>query len=940
MLHIRSAPGSVGPPTGRWAIGTLGFLLVILPIATAVMATSPLVAASPVVAPLASGPCGGGRVAAAFNGTLGIQGGGTPPSVSGLTVRALYDYQLDYTPRGGSTSVSCSTGSATATTDSQGRFTVTLSIPASGCSPGGCSNYTGPFAPTSFSVASPTPAGYFVGSSVNGSTVTLNFVYALASAGLSPFGRTTVSAFAPVVLTASGLAGNGVASPAALSFAWILSGSGWAVVSGAGTAHLTVVSGGGAGSATVVVFVNGTYNGTSESAPSRNAILTPAATSLVAESVNPTSLDAGAPATFSLTGSGAAGYAYRATIFPGLGVSPVSQPCSTTPASGGYVTLTCTVVVTYPTAGTAQPSANLTNGYSTAAVTFSPVVVAPALSIVLAPSPARGYVGSPISFTLSVGTGSGTAPFGPACFWPGDGTLSCAGAGATSWTFQHIFGSPGSYSGRATVADAAGSNRSVTVVALVTVVPTLTPFPLTASRVTLGTTVPLSALYSGGALPASFWWNDSLPSTTLSLGTISRDGTLAYGFVPTVAGSHLLTLTVVDGLGTVKRAQFSLLVDPGPAVQIVPIGGPGSWSTDAGSPYNVSWVAVDPAGEVVPTYGATVFLIPQRPAGPLWVNHTEFGPVLPAANGSFSFAPSDWRGGYLNFSIDPGTAGALTLRVTCPLPISDEVNGTLRLSVAYDRLHLVLRDPVGAPTDGINRTLWRISDRFTNPVPAGYVVVQTTVGGSVNTTYFPIQFNGTISVVWVNYSLPSGFAASVLVLSAWGQTLLPPLVVAAPAPAPPLDILLLVAFGGLAGFFLAMGVRSRRSEPAAPVPPSVPPTDSADAELRRLATGRAFVLSRADPKVPHDLADLVRDFPGIPPTPTELAEWVGSLVNEGQLRATLGPDGRPRFTRRNPGDPEPAADATPRVELDPKALEAALAQRPTPDEEGDEPPTA
>lgn len=891
--------------------------------------------------PLANGPCGGAHVASSFAGTLGVEGGSSPPSVANLTIRALYDYQLQYTPKGGTTTTSCSTGSATATTDSQGAFAVVLSIPSSGCTVGGCSNYSGPFGPTSFSVASSTPAGYFVASNVSGTTVTLDFVFALGSAGLTPFGRTTVSALAPVTLSASGLAGNGAVSPATLTYAWLMTGTGWAIVSGSGTSRLTVTSSTGAGVATIVVYVNGTYNGTAESAAPRSALLTAAATSLIAESVNPTSIDVGAPATFSLTGSGAAGYTYSATIFPGLGLAPVTRTCVPSPANGGYVTLACTVVVTYLTAGTVQPSANLTNGYSSAAVTFSPVTVAPGLSLVLTPSPAQGYVGTPLAFTVSVSGGTGTAPYGPACFWPGDGSLACAPLGASQWTFPVTFGYAGRFVGTATVVDAAGENRSVGVVTLVSNVPALGALSGGPSKITAGTPYRVTSDYAGGALPATYWWNDSLPGTTLARGVLTQDGPLNFTYVPTLAGNHLLRLTVVDALGTVKSALLPLRVTAGPPTAIATEGGGGAWTTVAGSPYNVTWAVVDPAGEIVPTAGENLTLTPLSSAGPLWVNLTGWGPLTPGAGGAFRFSASDWGGGCLNFSVDSPTAGAVVFAVGSALPVSGTVNGTVRLTVTYDRLHLVLRDPLSLPTGDWNRTRWQISDRFLNPVPAGYIVVETNVSGVVSENQSPVLFNGTVSVVWVNYSLPSGVGATVLVWSAWDQELLPPLVVAAPAPASLFEIGLLALFVLAAAACLAMGIRARRPDPdprAAAAPTAG--DRAAEAELRRLATGREFVLSRADPTTPRELADLVRGFPGIPPTPTELAEWVGSLVNEGELKASLGGDGKPRFLRRRPDEPVDAATSAPRVELDPKVLEAALAQRPERDPSEDDPDAA
>ncbi|MCI4362621.1 MAG: hypothetical protein L3J77_05475, partial [Thermoplasmata archaeon] len=64
-------------------------------------------------------------------------------------------------------------------------------------------------------------------------------------------------------------------------------------------------------------------------------------------------------------------------------------------------------------------------------------------------------------------------------------------------------------------------------------------------------------------------------------------------------------------------------------------------------------------------------------------------------------------------------------------------------------------------------------------------------------------------------------------------------------------------------------------------------------------------------------------FPGPAPDAAELAEWVGTLVTEGLVQPSVGPDGRPRFRLASP-DRRPTG---PRVEVDPVALDAALARR-------------
>ena len=111
-----------------------------------------------------------------------------------------------------------------------------------------------------------------------------------------------------------------------------------------------------------------------------------------------------------------------------------------------------------------------------------------------------------------------------------------------------------------------------------------------------------------------------------------------------------------------------------------------------------------------------------------------------------------------------------------------------------------------------------------------------------------------------------------------------------------------------------------------PPPPDTVPTE---ADLKRLADGRAHVLARAHPVEPRSVAELVDGWRGPPPDPAEAAEWVSSLVVEGLLRPVVTDDGVPKFVRL------PKEVPPPKVDLDPSALDAALARRPTPEDDED-----
>lgn len=939
--------GSAFPGGGRArGIAPLGVVAIVLVLAvplplSAARPSHPTTPETPFSTALAAGPCGGRAAPASVSGSLAVEGGPSPaPAVVNQTVQATYEYEFNYTPSGGSSSFYCLSASSTATTGAGGQFTLTLSIPSSSCVPRSCSTYTGPYTPTSFGVATGVPAGFFVASSVNSSTVALDFVYALASTSMDPYGRTTVSLDAPVTLTGSAFAGNGAPSPATLQYAWSLTGSGWSYESGSGTPSFTVVSSSGGSVGTVQLWLNGSYGGVVEHGMMQSATLTPVATQIVAQGVAPTSLDAGAPATFSITGSGAAGYNYSATVFPSLGLPPVSSPCATTSAPGGTISVSCAVAVTYPKPGTADPTASLTNQFSTATTTFAQLTVAPALVVTVAPQPASAYVGYPVTLTASVVSG-GTGPYGPACYWPGDGgPLDCHAGAATYWTFTHTFTYPGLFRGFVSVVDSAGTNRTFPAIVQVWHAPSLAALLTPSTDGQAGKVRVLSTVYTGGALPAVCWWNDTLPgigSTTLFVGTIEQDGPMNYSFLATSAGRHTVTLTVIDGLGTRDQTYLDLIITPGPARSIVDVGPPGPWVVAAGAAYHVSWAAVDPSGAIVRGASLNVTLVPMFSYGPgsEWVNSSSNRPVLPDRVGDFHLNSTVWNAGYLNFSLSALTAGSMVFLVAGNYTVPDAVNGRLTLQVVADSAHPKLSSPRTVESSaGSNCTSWTITDLFGNPMRVGSVFVKTVVAGTPSFATSPVLWDGRAGHVWVNYSFPVGVGGTVYVLSASGQNLLVPIVIPGSSPIQPDQLLAVFGLAGLAAGCLGMGVRGRR--PAArSVPPSSDTSASTDEELQRLAEGRAHVLSRADPVIARTLDELAAGWSGSPPDAAEMTEWVSSLVAEGRLRSIVGPDGKPRFLRVAEGARGPPKP--PKVELDPLLFESVLANRPEPEARLDQP---
>lgn len=878
--------------------------------------------------PFAPGsPCYGAYVPGRYTGALTVaRGVGSSPTVANVTVNLVYQYTLNYTSSGGRTTFSCNTAVQGSSTNASGGVILTAPVPQNSCTGGSCSSYTGPIGPISAFMPAGLPAGYFLSVRFSGSTVALAFVQALASVSLSLLPRTTVSVDAPVTVLAHASAGDGSPSPAAILYDWHLSGTGWSLNSTPSSSGATVEASPQAGPGLLSLWTNGTFNGTLTNLPESTVQLTAVATSISTGSVNPTSVDAGTPATFSVVGTGAAGYNYSAWVNPGLNGSSLALPCASSPAPGGEVTLRCSARGTYPTSGTAQPTANLTNGYSGAGWTYAQVLVAPGLALTLTPDPAAVYVRSNLTLRAGVVANTGTAPFGPACLDPGSGGLRCSFAGGPSWSFFPSYPASGTYVARLSVADWAGANRSLAIPVEVFDRPSLQSIRTTENAPGIGHPVVLNTSVSGGALPLAYWWNDSSPEGILYAGNLAADGAISLRYVPVTAGSHRITLTVVDGLGSAVANVTDLVVVAGNPVELETADAAAEPTTVAGSPTPIEWTAVDSAHQVVTTYHADASLLVIEPSGPgaglFWLNFSATSLVGNASAPMVALPASAWSNGYLNVTLTLSRAGVSSVALVAPLPVAGVPAGGLRVLVAADPLHLALVHPqVYESGRRANATLWQIVDRFGNPSATEYVVVQSVFGPVVFNSDSPVRVANGVALVWVNYSAPADGAGTVYVLSKFGDALLPPLwIPALVAGLSPYVLAAGLSAVGLASAGVVYGFRRRRRTMVINARGAV-----ADEELERLARGRAHVLDRATER-PRSASELAAGFDDPrAPDRAEVAEWIGSLVAEGSLRADAGPNGSVRFVVVDRG-----GDASPRVTLDPALLDSALARRESP----------
>jgi len=545
--------------------------LLLLLIGTAVPAATTVSAGRSSLAPDLAGPCLGSAAPATATGALGLVGTSTPlPPIVGVSVHVDYFY-TELTKIGNQTTEGCVPTSASGTTGAGGSVSVALPIPPNRCGPTLCLVYSGPFGPLGYATSG-APAGYFERDPTNGTSPgTIAWEALLDRSQINVTGTDVVSVDAPVALSASGWDAQGNPAPGPLTYSWNLAGLGWQISSENGP-NVTVEGTDGGWTGSLVATVSATYGTTTESAQSAVLFLAPVTTEAASGTATPTPVDPGVPVTFSVTGSGAAGYAYSVTVDPGLGAGSVDGQCSSTRLPNGTANLTCVVRATYPGAGTAFPTASVSNGYSTGHLTLGPVSVHPVEQVSVNAPTFVTYPDRTLNLTVNVTHGTGNAPYGPVCLSVNGGGLTCQFQNGTAWVFPEAFPASGSYGVHAWVADRFGEN--VTAAAVVVVVPALTARTNGSSTITLFTnqTTALSVVVAGGALPITTWWNLSRPSGTLCWGNLASDGTISCPYPSSFPGVTNLTVTLRDALGSETVVVFRITVTAAPGGSSAPAG--------------------------------------------------------------------------------------------------------------------------------------------------------------------------------------------------------------------------------------------------------------------------------------------------------------------------------------------------------------------------------
>jgi hypothetical protein len=909
------------PPASSTPSAALAVALIVL----AVGATSGPHSASLAGAPTApSADCPGASFAPQYDAEFSVDGGPLPSNVTGdaeLTLSFFVTAELVDEPSGDVVDSACEPVNETVTTNAVGGFAFGELPLRTSCQPipngTACTEYGNPAEPLTVSPAIPTPAGYALSFQTTPDRGDLSLVWELGNVSVDPGGPTlTVAPGAPTAIVASGWAANGSATPLDPTYSWNLSGTGWAFDQPPAGDRAVVVSVPGSAAGTLTVGAEARVNGTLLAPPPISIALDAVATAIAGAELNRTDLDVGSTLAANLTAVGASGYGYRAWFSPGLGLAPTAVPCTTAPDGPGTVLASCLANLTYTGAGIAQPTANVTNGYSTALWRFPNVTVDPPAALWVAPVAPAGYAGSPVAIDLVATNGSGTLPFATACLEPGLGPTACSDSSGPIWSFDPVYPAPGTYAALAWAIDSGGTNRSVAF--NVTVVASLAvgPLDLATSNATVGVNVTIDASVAGGDLPARFWWNSSLASGSLRTGSLDGDGSISLAFVPSVAGPTTVTLTVRDALGTAESAELEVLVGPALAVRVAEIGSPPR-SVVAGGSTNLSWQALDGSGGAVPSFASAAEITLEDAGGDAprgSIDASAVGPLTSLGGGAFAVPSAAWVDGVLDVSVEVTTAGLFSVELEgAGLP---SAVAPIDVQAIPDSSHLILYDPL-VEVRGVrdNSTYWGASDRFGNPVPGANVSVRIVWGTSVLNETVPTvaQPNGTTGL-WVNYSAPATEGGSVTVIDGAGEVVLGPIVVPAPSSAAPFATLPFdevagivgAGAGGVALVAVALLRRQRSHRP-----------DGAD--LQRLAEGRAALVELVRRSGPLDLAGVEGAWTP-PPPPPDLADWLASLVADGTLGATVGDDGRARFCLA-PGP------SSPRVTLDPAAFDEGLRRR-------------
>lgn len=347
-----------------------------------------------------------------------------------------------------------------------------------------------------------------------------------------------------------------------------------------------------------------------------------------------------------------------------------------------------------------------------------------------------------------------------------------------------------------------------------------------------------------------------------------------------------------------------------------------------GTPIAFAWQALGPSGSRVASFAVacdlTVVATANSSSVLAWVNASTEGALVRSTDGTVTVPAIAWNGGVLNLTVSVASAVPVTVRLfgaalpSLPDPVS--------LAVLPDLFHLVLYSPLtnnsSHPGERTNVTFWHVRDRFGDPTPGAYLVVEIANATTLTRTFEPVNWTtGGMTGAWVHYSVSTSENATVRIMDRSGAMLLGPISLpalstsVAPATAELSPILLalvaLLAVGAVAGMAtLIFGGRPRPS----------PGSADGEEELRELAEGRETIVALVRAAGSLGLAEIEASW-SPHPSPPALADWIASLVTDGTLTATLEESGRACFALAE----HPVEG--PKVTLDPAALELGIARR-------------
>ncbi len=506
------------------------------------------------------------------------------------------------------------------------------------------------------------------------------------------------------------------------------------------------------------------------------------------------------------------------------------------------------------------------------------------------------------------------------------GTWSAVPSGSSCGEFNTTYATPGTKWVFGGIQDSLGNTFS-TLTTILVLSPASSPTLLAASTEVV--------VHSADFLQA----NDRNPNSTLNW-TLPDPSDVSTGFdpngtlriVPWVPGTYSIAVTDQVWynrtlLQSSLPTNFTFQAVPGPAagiqVRIPPI------SVVVGENLSMALTAVDAWGNTVPGYAVSFSLLMNgsvpvnRSQGP-FVNYSGVGADVPGPGHVVPVPALAWQGGSIVLNISQYSAGEVYYSFAgLGLPIhaasgASRWNASVLWAPAAD--HLELSHPETLYLNATeNDTDWEISDEYGNPVPGGFVYVNSTWGSYTSSLRSPIFSYGAQTYVAVNYTVEGTGGGEIRVVSSSGVPLasiqVPPIGARTPASTPacsgaiscvaasgwPVLLSLAITLGAAVLLVLLRrrggDTSGRKDEDERPTGSREPFEDATEEEIAEDARRQAAILDHLRSHGPATMDDLLTGMKDPALTRESLIAYLVWLTNDRRIVTRMGtsPD-KPLFS--------------------------------------------